>query len=102
MVICVDLDGTLSEEMDDWRKYAEAPPIEENIAKVRRMYEAGHTIIIYTARPMDDWRVTKRWLYQNNVPYERLEMGKFRGDLYIDNNSIRMEEIDDTVIQRWT
>ena len=93
MRIAVDLDGTLCEDMPDWRDYHKAPPIEKWIMKIRKLAQEGHEIIIYTARPNVDREVTTRWLKDNNVPYTALVMDKLRADLYIDQDSKRMEEL---------
>ena len=93
MIIACDLDGTLCESMDDWKDYYKAPPIQENIEKLRKLKTEGNWIIIYTGRPWHDEIITEKWLYEHNVPYDSLIMGKLRADLYIDNDSKRMEEL---------
>jgi len=93
MIIACDLDGTLCESMDDWKDYLKAPPMFENIEKLRKLKANGDWVVIYTARPWQDIDVTHQWLSEHNVPYDSLMMGKMRADLYIDNDSKRMEEL---------
>lgn len=92
-VYAVDLDGTLSEEMNNWREYKDAPPIPDNIAKINELFENGNKIIIYTARHQEDLDVTMKWLKDNGVKFHKLVCGKLRADFYIDENSLRMENL---------
>lgn len=101
MVITVDLDGTLCVEKVNWWEDEFPTPIRANIKKVRRLSK-DHTIIIYTARPWGDYDKTVKWLNDNGVPFDRVVLGKVRADVYIDDNAFKMEEINDSVIQRWS
>lgn len=92
-IIAVDLDGTLCEEMTDWRNYDRAVPIQENIEKVRRLKSEGNTIVIDTARFTEDREVTIKWLKRYDVPFDKVHFEKLRADLYIDQRAKRMEEI---------
>lgn len=94
MLIAVDLDGTLCVEGEEWRRYSEAEPILVAIEKVNRLHTIGHTIVIYTARFLEDELVTKQWLGKHAVKYHKIVFGKIRADLYIDNRSSRMEEVN--------
>ena len=47
--IWVDIDETIC-KTPPTRKYAESVPIPENIEKVNKLHEQGHTIIYWTAR----------------------------------------------------
>lgn len=95
MVITVDLDGTLCIERNEWWEYSKAEPIPEAIRKINQLYIMGHTIVVYTARFPEDEEVTKQWLKIHSVKYHRIVFGKFRAEMYIDNNSLRMEEVDE-------
>ena len=63
------------------------------MAVLKKLATDGHNIIIYTARPRDDRKVTEKWLKENNIPHDTVIFGKLRADLYIDQNSKRMEEL---------
>uniref|UniRef100_A0A6M3KJV1 FCP1 homology domain-containing protein n=1 Tax=viral metagenome TaxID=1070528 RepID=A0A6M3KJV1_9ZZZZ len=93
MIYAVDLDGTLCYEMKDWKDYKIAPPIYPNINKSNKLFNEGHIIVIYTARPITDIYVTRSWLKKHSVKYHKLIMDKFRADWYIDNNSMKMEDL---------
>ena len=92
MIIAVDLDGTLCEKVH-WTKHSSALPLIENIRKVNQLYENGNTIVIYTGRFPDDEEITRDWLAKFEVRYHRLVMGKLIADLYIDNDSRRLDEL---------
>lgn len=89
MTYCFDLDGTLC----TGEVYAEARPIEANIAIVNRLYDAGHTIVIDTARGsvartrLEEYRaVTIRQLAAWGVRYHELRVGqKVAADVYVDD-----------------
>ena len=98
-IIAVDLDETLCtapKHMVEWQDfhiyYPKMVPIQENIDKVNRL-ALTNRIVIYTARPWEGYVPTLEWLMKHRVVFNYLIMGKFRADLYIDNDSCRMEEI---------
>jgi hydroxymethylpyrimidine pyrophosphatase-like HAD family hydrolase len=87
------LDGTLTIEEVHWENYLRAKPDEHAIQKIDYLYSQGHKIVIHTARPYSDWKVTVQWLKENGVRYHCLVMGKLRADLYIDNDSKRISDL---------
>ncbi len=101
MLYAVDLDGTLCEENHnvdatiDWQGYyRNAVPYTDAITRINRLFDAKkHTIIIYTARWEEDREITRTWLQENGVKYNLLIMGKLRADIYIDNDSMRINEV---------
>lgn len=93
LVFAVDIDGTLcEEEKDNFLRYEKVKPIKENIEKIN-LLSKKNTIIIYTSRYIEDREDTKKWLKKHGVSYHRLVMGKFKADHYIDNDSLRVDEI---------
>jgi len=95
MIIAIDLDETLTKSEIHWEKYLKAEPDEEAIREVQKLFRQKHTVVIYTARPNKDRQVTMQWLRENGVPYSFLRFDKLRADIYIDNHSVRMEEVKD-------
>lgn len=99
MLIYVDVDGTLCTQTDD---YYSAEPIQERINKVNILYEAGHTIVIYTARGSvrkdrlgEYIQLTKSQLKKWGVKYNQLDIGnKPPYDLLIDDRNISLSEFD--------
>lgn len=84
-VVAVDIDGTLCED-DSFPNYAEAVPKEDEIAKLRELAEKCF-IVLWSARYEADREVTKCWLCKNEVPYDRLILGKLPFDFFIDANA---------------
>ena len=98
-----DLDGTLCEEngnfesfktQEDWHNYyKDCKPITKTINSLRFLYSAKRRIIIWSSRRSEDFAVTKKWLEQNKVPFHELVLGKLRVDFYVDNNSLKAEDL---------
>ena len=92
-IIAVDCDGTLTratawteEEMRD------ALPNKRIIAKVNELHKTG-MVIIHTARRDEFYQVTKDWLDRNGVRYHAIVTGKLPASVYIDDNSLNIEDI---------
>lgn len=94
----VDLDGVLcTEERTFERPLAE--PIAGAREALRKLRDAGHTVIIYTARGWPEYRVAKRWLDDHGFVYDALHMGKPVADVWIDDRVIRFTDWDETLRQ---
>ena len=105
---CFDLDGTLCTQTDPknygsksnpGQVYKEAKPLVDRIKMVNDLYDAGHTILIETARgtelgDVDMWReVTQHQLDEWDVKYHKLRVGvKLVADYYVDDRG--MSDID--------
>jgi len=85
MIIYIDIDETIC--CSDTLDYNTASPILANIQKANDLYDAGHTIIYWTARGATtgiDWtRTTIRQLKEWQVKYHSLKMDKPAYDLLI-------------------
>ena len=82
----VDIDGVLAEEGDP-ANYGRARPLARGIELVRRLTEAGHRVVLHTARWEEDRAVTMVWLAMHDVPYDKLVLGKPKADLYVDDRA---------------
>ncbi len=96
MIYCFDLDGTLCETNDG--DYLNAVPLLRRVARVNRLYDAGHTIIIDSARgsvtgedwhsqtlaQLEEWGVKHHQLYVGRKPY---------ADVYVDDRGHDPAEI---------
>tara|TARA_R100000008_G_C3584275_1_gene170900 strand:+ start:1001 stop:1291 length:291 start_codon:yes stop_codon:yes gene_type:complete len=96
MLIYVDIDGTICK--DSFGIYDEAEPIMENIEKINKLYDSGHTIVYWTARGAVsgiDWTdVTAAQLSDWKAKYHELIMNdKPHYDLLICDKTKRIEEI---------
>ena len=91
MIIYVDIDETICTSPEN-RNYAEATPIADNITKINELYDAGNTIIYWTARGTVtgiDWReITEKQFESWGVKYHNLKFGKPAYDLFIDDKNI--------------
>jgi|2_EtaG_2_1085320.scaffolds.fasta_scaffold02272_7 ribonucleotide monophosphatase NagD (HAD superfamily) len=90
-----DLDGTLVTDVQG--KYDQAKPILKAVAKVQRLHEAGHTIIIMTARGassgVDRTELTKQQLTDFDIPHDELVMNmKPTADYFIDDKGVNAHD----------
>lgn len=90
-VIAFDLDQTLCEEMRTFER-ALAKPIQENINICNDLYE-NNTIVIFTARSWQEYKLTEKWLQDHNVKYHHIVCGKYPFDLLIDDKAISVRDI---------
>ena len=90
MIYCFDIDGTLCNLTAG--DYSEATPYKDRVQVVNGLYDAGHTILLYTARGSQtgiDWRdVTQRQLEAWGVRYHQLNLGKPHYDVWVDDKAI--------------
>jgi len=87
-IIC-DLDGTICNDTDG--DYLIAQPNTEAIARLNNMHDAGHEIIIWTARGTTtgiDWQEdTARQLRAWGVKFHKLWLGKPQYDYWFDDKA---------------
>jgi len=90
MIYCFDIDGTLCSNTDGG--YERADPYPDIIVRLNALYDAGHRIILYTARGSTtgiDWReLTEEQVRLWGVKYHELFLGKPHADIYIDDKAI--------------
>ncbi len=94
MVIYIDIDETICESPED-RNYSLAIPVKENIEKVNALYDAGHTIVYWTARGTGsgiDWqKVTEDQFTFWGVKHHELRFGKPAYDIFIDDKNFNAD-----------
>ena len=98
MIYAVDIDGTLTlDGGDDWAHQAidflKSEPDKEAIEKINTLYDAGHRIVIYTARPYAMEVITQILLEHLGVKHHELICGKFKADCYVDSRAKRPSEL---------
>ena len=100
-VIYVDIDETIcrretSTDFGVTHDYTKAKPIQENINKINKLYDEGHTIVYWTARGTGsgiDWRETTEKQFKDwGVKYHELKLKKPIYDLFICDKAIRTED----------
>src|SRR5258706_6694767 len=114
MRIVIDLDGTICPIKSENGRYSDLVPLPGAVDGVRKLKEAGHYIIIQTARNMKTCngntgmimknvgKVTLDWLEKYQIEYDELYFGKPNAELYIDDRGyrfssweeIRLNELD--------
>lgn len=91
-----DIDGVIATIVLT-NDYALAGPMIENIRRLNRLYDAGNTIILFTARGTVtgiNWTdVTKKQMSDWGVKYHRLQFGKPAADYYIDDKMISLDTL---------
>ena len=96
-IIYVDIDETICVTPNNPRNYHKAQPITENIDKINKLYEEGNTIIYWTARGsrsgINWFELTETQLRDWGCKYHHLKCDKPYYDLFIEDKSIRIEEI---------
>ena len=98
----MDIDETIcqretSVDFGTTHDYSKAKPIRENIEKINKLYDEGHTIVYWTARgsrKQIDWTVlTSKQLNEWGAKYHELRVYKPFYDLFIEDKSLRIEEL---------
>ncbi len=95
MIFYIDIDETICISPED-RNYNESVPIFENIKKANDLFDAGHTVIYWTARGTGsgiDWReVTEKQFKDWKVKYHDLRFGKPIYDVMICDKVMNTED----------
>lgn len=95
-VIYVDIDETICKTSED-RKYENSTPIYKNINKINLLYDKGNTIVYWTARgsrkQINWYDLTYKQLVDWGVKFHELRVDKPYYDLFIDDKTLRIEEI---------
>lgn len=115
MRIIIDLDGVLCPIKQPGERYADLPALDGAAERLRQLRQAGHYIIITTARNMatcesnvgkvmkNVGRVTLDWLDCHGMEYDEIYFGKPNGEVYIDDRAVRFSswaQITDDLLQQ--
>lgn len=94
MIIAVDVDNTIC--TTEGTDYAAAQPRLEVIQRVNDLHDAGHTILIFTARGsgsgLDHRALTASQLLAWGVRHHALIMGKPVFDVLIDDRALHVSD----------
>jgi hypothetical protein len=94
--IFTDIDGTLLEQ----EQFEKINPVDFKVLpgvleKINEWYDAGHYIVLTTARPHDMQLVTAQQMQRAGIKYHLLIMGLGRAErILINNNTTREPEND--------
>ncbi len=95
MIYYVDIDNTICKT--EGNNYLFAKPIPENIAKINKLFDAGHEIHYYTSRGQTSgtsWtHITHKQLSVWGCKYHSLKLTKPSFDFIIDDKALRIEEL---------
>lgn len=92
IILCFDIDGTLSElEIKDGI-LTKAKPNKKMVDILRDRYNKGNYIILYTGRPFYKKEDTVEWLKINNIPYHEIQFDKPKAHIYIDDSTVPAKE----------
>jgi uncharacterized HAD superfamily protein len=87
MQLIIDLDGTICSEEKTFSRSL-AKPKKDAKESIEKLKNAGHIIIIYSARSWNEYEMTIDWLKKNKIPFDQLVLGKPIGDYWIDDRAI--------------
>jgi CMP-N-acetylneuraminic acid synthetase len=95
-----DVDGVLATLVPD-NDYEKAEPFRPGIDLATRLHDAGHRIVVYTARGSlsgRDWtNTTHEQLRRWGVPYHELRFGKPAADYYVDDRMVSLAALQEWV-----
>ena len=106
MKICVDLDGTICENISPGVSYKDVLPLPGAVDTLEELKQRGYYIVIFTARNMracdnNIGRIMARQgkividlLDKYGVPYDELRFGKPHVDYFIDDKGIKFTNWD--------
>ena len=95
MIIYVDIDETICKTPED-RDYSKSVPIQKNIDKINKLYDAGDTIVYWTAGGSGSGKnwydLTGQQLKKWGVKHHDYKVGKPMYDLFICDKATNSED----------
>ena len=93
----IDIDGTICSQNKDGN-YQYARPKTGRIETINKLYDEGHTIVLFTARGTEtkiDWKEkTLEQLKKWEVKYHKIIFGKPSADFYLDDKNMEVWWLD--------
>ena len=86
--LAVDIDGTICTEERTFERPL-ATPLPGAAEALRQLKANGNTVILWTGRGWEQYKVTKKWLDDHGMSYDQILMGKPIVDLIIDDRARR-------------
>ena len=75
-----------------------AKPLPGAQAALDHLFSNDNTIILWTARGWEQYKVTVQWLNDHNMKYHQLIMGKPMVDIFIDDRARQFTSWDDVAL----
>lgn len=106
MKICIDIDGTICGLRISGETYADVLPLPGAVEKLHALKEAGHYLILLTARHMAtcgsnvglvvarQGKTLFDWLEKHQIAHDEVWFGKPHADVYLDDNAVRFDGWD--------
>lgn len=91
--LLIDIDGTICTEERTFERPL-ARPLPGAKEQINKWYKAGHTIIFWTARGWEQYKVTEKWLKDNGFKYHQILMGKPQATIIIDDRARQFQGWD--------
>ena len=95
MIYYVDVDETVC-YYETERHYTDALPHQDRIERINRLYDAGHTLVYWTARGSQtgiDWtELTKKQLELWGAKHTELRLNKPNYDMFICDKAINSRD----------
>ncbi len=85
-VIAIDIDGTICTEERTFDRPL-AKPLDGAREALQLLKDNGNTIILWSARGWEQYRITKDWLDKYNFPYDQILLGKPQVSIIIDDRA---------------
>ncbi len=98
MQIIIDLDGTICTEEKTYSR-SMARPKAGAVFSINKLYDEGHTILIYSARTWMEYEMTMDWLTKNGIKFNQLILGKPVGDIWIDDRAVNFDSWENMIIK---
>jgi len=92
-LVAVDFDETLTEGRARYWEGEVEDPNEPMVEWVKEQYYSGAKVVVWTARPWSQANVIAARLTEWGVPYHGLRCEKGGADGYVDDKSVRPEEL---------
>jgi hypothetical protein len=89
--LIVDIDGVLAIEQVN-QPYSLLQPVKQATESLKILRKSGYVIILHTSRFEFERAETIAWLKTNGFEYDKIEFGKQRGILYIDDRGYRFSD----------
>jgi phosphoglycolate phosphatase-like HAD superfamily hydrolase len=83
----IDMDGVICDERPTFERSL-ASPIQGARELLLRLHDEGWTIIIHTARSWSEYAMTKRWLFDHDIVFNELIMGKPLATILVDDRAV--------------
>jgi uncharacterized HAD superfamily protein len=84
--VAIDIDGIMCAEGPLFERSLQRP-LDNVKDDLWRIKQCGHFIIILTSRGWPEYKYTKKWLVDNNLPHDVLVCGKPNYDFILDDRS---------------